>query len=178
MRSPCGEGLNCSGARQYTRACRKEGRRRGRGGQGPPPATEPGSAAEPRLRFDESRRAIEDRPAKPITADTMACGWALRYQMALQKRENFLAAFSSFLVADVVAEQLPPLGMPEAGVDALHLGIDDVEAFDRREPVLEAGEPEVRPRRDERVDLRCREFLQQPGDEVIHAKIGRASCRE
>ena len=26
--------------------------------------------------FDESRRAIGDRPAKPITADTMACGCA------------------------------------------------------------------------------------------------------
>ena len=83
MKSPCGEGVVLE-ARDSI--CELERRK----------VTKPAIAAAFRLKpeatpyffvasgfsrknlaeFDESRRAIEDRPAKPITADTMACGWS------------------------------------------------------------------------------------------------------
>ena len=61
-------------------------------------------------------------------------------QLPLQKRDDLLPPLRRLLVTDVVAEQLPSLGMSEAGVDALQFGVDDVEALDRRELVLQPGE--------------------------------------
>jgi hypothetical protein len=43
--------------------------------------------------------------------------------------------------------------MSELRVDLLQLFVDDVEAFDWRQRVAQPGEPRVRTRRDERVDL-------------------------
>ena len=48
------------------------------------------------------------------------------------------------VVRDVVAQELPPLGMAHRGVGAGELAIDDVESLDRRQLVLQAGEAEVR----------------------------------
>ena len=44
---------------------------------------------------------------------------------------------------DVIAQQLPALGMALLGVDASELAVDDVEALDRRQLVLETSEAEM-----------------------------------
>ena len=66
-------------------------------------------------------------------------------------------------MADVVAQQLPALRMPLAGVDPLQLAVDDVEPLDGRQLVLQAGQSEVRARRDEGVDLAVVKCFSRPG---------------
>ena len=59
--------------------------------------------------------------------------------------------------------------MPLRGVHRLQVRIDAIEADDRRQLVAQAGEREVRARRDELVDLRGREVVHQVGHVVVDA---------
>ena len=88
----------------------------------------------------------------------MSCGETAKrnalLEKALQEGDDLLSPFRGLDVGDVIAQQLPALGMALLGVDARELAVDDVEALDRRQLVLETGEAEMGARRDERVDLR------------------------
>src|SRR5688572_25621508 len=90
-------------------------------------------------------------PRLPAVARSAKAGVS---EMRLQKRDDLLPSFRRLLVADVVAQQLPSFRTARGGVDALELGVDQVEPFDRRQLVLEAGQSQVRARRDQRIDLR------------------------
>ena len=82
---------------------------------------------------------------------------------------SLLASLGRFLVANIVAQKLPALRLPHLLIHASQVAIDDVESFDWRQLVLKAGEAEVSARRDERVDLRCREVLEERRDVVVNA---------
>src|SRR5262245_52408207 len=70
---------------------------------------------------------------------------------------------------NVIAQELPPLRMASLYIDLLQFFIDDVESLDRSQLVAESRQPQVGARRDERVDLRRGEVLEQAGYEVVEA---------
>jgi hypothetical protein len=90
-------------------------------------------------------------------------------QLLFQELDDLLPSFRRLLMPDVVAKQFPSFRMTEFGVDLLQLRVDQIQAFDRRQLVLQTRQPEMGPRRDQRVDLSGRKPLEQAWDEVIHA---------
>ena len=93
----------------------------------------------------------------------------LRLQVVFQELENLLPPLRRLLMPDVIAQEFPAFGMTLFGVPLLQLRVDEIQSFDWRQLVLESGQPEMSARGDQRVDLRCREVLEQARDEVVDA---------
>ena len=66
----------------------------------------------------------------------------------------------------LVPQELPALRFARARVDLLQLAVDTIQTRRRCERIEVAGQPEVRARCDQRIDLRCGEVLQQRRNEV------------
>src|SRR5215217_5641022 len=78
------------------------------------------SLAERREPLHETHHGRHDGLRLAVTVSPTAAARIenLPSEVALQKRDDLLPAFGGFLVADVVAQQLPPLWMAGRGVDA------------------------------------------------------------
>src|SRR5262245_48006202 len=96
----------------------------------------------------------------------------------LQERDDLLTSFRRFLMLNIVAEELPPLGVARLCVHLLELFVDDVEPLDGRQLIAKSSQSQVRARCDERVDLRRCEVLDQAGHEVVHAVKRQRLSRE
>jgi hypothetical protein len=89
--------------------------------------------------------------------------------MCFEELDDLLPSFGSLLMPDVIAQEFPAFGMTLFGVHLLQLRVDEIQSFDWRQLVLESGKPEMCARGDQRVDLRCREVLEQARNEVVDA---------